>query len=292
MTTSTTRTLLGPPSGMPADLYLGDLPSKEARMGKLGGKPYLIIGFPEIIKGKGSEDEHLGTFFWGTNRAILAQPPTQSAIDIGRDTDISLGRSSIDVCIVFDQPFATRISPKSEQLSTATSCFLPENMNSAVFVGESKFTPTDSSELLVYDHIHALGLTEDPITRRGTGNVPPVTRRTLDSLEALPENWDGEGAAKISRETIRKATALLNEAFSACQGGVQSPSIAPGFGGMIVAEWLGSNGKELILDIPPGDDPPGFLLVEPDPNGDEVEIDSEICTAWSISDVMSRFLGV
>jgi len=128
----------------------------------------------------------------------------------------------------------------------------------------------------------------------GSGHKPdPVPRETLialDSIKNLPDNWDSDGASRIDEATVVKAEQLIRQAFLTSPRRLNPPSIAPGFGGMIVAEWSGPAGTELILDIPAGDEPPGFLLVEVSPEGDELETDDRLGHAWSIQDLIARLI--
>ena len=123
----------------------------------------------------------------------------------------------------------------------------------------------------------------------------PTPRETLTALgriKELPDNWDGDGASRIDDKTVEKAQQLIRKAFLAAPDRLKPPSIAPAFGGMIVAEWSGPEGRELILDIHPGDEAPGFLLVERSPDGDEIETDEQLGLTWSIRDLIVRLIGI
>ena len=121
--------------------------------------------------------------------------------------------------------------------------------------------------------------------------IPSETLRALERIKELPDNWDGDGASRIDKKTVAKAEELIREAFLASPKGLKPPSVAPAFGGMIVAEWSGPGGRELILDIPAGDESPGFLLVEHSPEGKELETDDELGPAWSMQDLIARLTG-
>jgi hypothetical protein len=121
--------------------------------------------------------------------------------------------------------------------------------------------------------------------------IPSETSRSLERIKELPDNWDGDGASRINEKTVSKAERLIREAFMTSPNKLDAPSVAPGFGGMIVAEWSGPEGRELILDIPPGDEAPGFLLVERSTEGNEIETDDELGPTWSMSELIARLLG-
>jgi hypothetical protein len=120
--------------------------------------------------------------------------------------------------------------------------------------------------------------------------IPSETLSALERIKNLPDNWDGDGAPRIAEGTVAKAERLIREAFLASPNRLRPPSVAPAFGGMIVAEWAGPRGRELILDIPAGDDPPGFLLIEISPEGEELETDDQVGHAWSIQDLITRLI--
>jgi hypothetical protein len=121
--------------------------------------------------------------------------------------------------------------------------------------------------------------------------VPVQTLRSLKRIKELPDNWDGDGASRIEEETVLRAAGLIREAFQAAPNKLKPPSVAPAFGGMIVAEWSGPDGRELILDIPPAGEVPGFLLVEPSVDGDEIETDALLVPPWSMRHLIARLNG-
>ena len=121
--------------------------------------------------------------------------------------------------------------------------------------------------------------------------APSETLTALERIKELPDNWDGDGASRIDEKTVEKAQQLIREAFLAAPDKLKPPSIAPGFGGMIVAEWSGPEGRELILDIHPGDEASAFLLVEHSPDGEEIETDEELGSTWSMRDLIVRLIG-
>ena len=120
--------------------------------------------------------------------------------------------------------------------------------------------------------------------------IPSEALSALARIKNLPDNWDGDGASRINESTLAKAEQLIREAFLVSPKRLKPPSVAPAFGGMIVAEWSGPGGRELILDIPAGDAPAGFLLVEVSPEGEELETDDQLGHAWSIQDLIARLI--
>ena len=122
-------------------------------------------------------------------------------------------------------------------------------------------------------------------------SIPSQTIDVLERIKNLPDNWDGDGATRIDPQTVEKAKQLIRQAFLAAPGRLKPPSVAPAFDGMIVAEWSGPEGRELILDIPAGDQIPGFLLVERSPQGEEIETDDELMMPWSIPHLIARLMG-
>lgn len=126
--------------------------------------------------------------------------------------------------------------------------------------------------------------------RRDVGQLPKAVIERLQYLARLPQNWDLDGAASISSGTIARARAILQEAFAAEGHNLPVPSIAPAYDGMLVIEWNSAAGKELTIDIPANDDPSGFLLVEPQSEGEEIEIDEELGGKWSTTAVIHRLL--
>lgn len=122
--------------------------------------------------------------------------------------------------------------------------------------------------------------------------IPQEITDRLEYLARLPENWDGDGIGKVTQYTINRAKSVLEVAFATVEGPLPIPFISPAYDGMLVAEWRTAAGKELIIDIPTSpDDSPGFLLVEPQPSGEELETDAEIGDAWSIQKVISRLVA-
>ena len=120
--------------------------------------------------------------------------------------------------------------------------------------------------------------------------IPREILDRLDYLATLPPNWDNDGASAVSELTVNRVKQLLRRAYTAGGNRLSVPFISPAHNGMLVVEWKTSTGKELILDVPPNETPPGFLLVEPSPSGDEFETDAAIGDEWSIEKVIHQML--
>ena len=133
----------------------------------------------------------------------------------------------------------------------------------------------------------------EPVTQP-TASSELLPREILDRLNylaGLPENWDSEGASAVTEFTINRIKGLLRRAYSAAGDRLTIPFISPAHDGMLVIEWKGPTGKELILDVPSDETFPGFLLVELRPTGDEVETDAEIGDEWPIEKVIYQLLA-
>ena len=143
-------------------------------------------------------------------------------------------------------------------------------------------------------HIYFFNFIETEPVTESTASSEIIPEEILDRLEylaGLQENWDSGGATGVSEVTIDKVKDLLRRAYSAAGVRVPIPFISPAHDGMLVLEWKISTGKELILDVPPDETPPGFLLVEPSPSGDEFETDAEIGEEWPIERVIRQMLA-
>ena len=119
--------------------------------------------------------------------------------------------------------------------------------------------------------------------------LPKVISDRLNKFAQLPQNWDSYGAPPIRPQTIELAASVLREilAYEAAKD-VPLPFVAPAGDGTIVMEWKTEWGKELILDVPPGDGPLTFLLVEPTEDGGELEIEDTIGEHWTLEQVIRR----
>lgn len=87
----------------------------------------------------------------------------------------------------------------------------------------------------------------------------------LQSLQALPENWDSYQSPRIDRACIAIAGAVLR---SIGDLDVPTPSIVPVGGGGVQIEWQ-HRGRELELEISPGLDAIGYLKVYSDGTKEE-----------------------
>jgi len=120
--------------------------------------------------------------------------------------------------------------------------------------------------------------------------LPAEILERLEGLARLSEDWDGEGGLPIAAATIEKLKELLRRAVIVGGDNLPTPFISPSHDGMLVSEWKTESGKELILDVPAGDNVPGFLLIEHEASGKELETDAELVGEWSIERVIRRFM--
>ena len=121
--------------------------------------------------------------------------------------------------------------------------------------------------------------------------LPSALYNRLNELSRLPDNWDSYGALPISPQVIERATSTLREILAFPEKGISLPFVAPACDGTIGMEWNAESGKELILDIPPCDQPLSFLLVEPVEGNGEVEIEDVIDEKWTLEMVIQRLLA-
>lgn len=121
-----------------------------------------------------------------------------------------------------------------------------------------------------------------------SSSLPPELSDRLNRLATLPQNWDSYGAAPINPKTIKRVRSILREIFAVGAKDIPHPFIAPANDGTLVLEWETRNGKELILDVPPDDEPASFLLVEPEAQGGEKEIEGLVGEAWTLAEVIGR----
>ena len=186
-------------------------------------------------------------------------------------------------------PNASHLSRKTI-ISTATNILAADTHGQLVFHVPRNFGRGSTVKQLL-DAALRRPVTVVLVSDHNSDPVPSETLSALNSIRNLAENWDGDGASPIDEATVAKAEQLIRQATLASPRRLKPPSVAPGYGGMIVAEWSGPAGSELILDIPAEDEPPGFLLVEISPEGDELEIDDHLGHAWSIQDLMDRLIS-
>ena len=116
--------------------------------------------------------------------------------------------------------------------------------------------------------------------------IPAETKNALARIRELPDNWDGDGASVISPHTVERAEELIRDAFVFAPDKLRPPSVAPGYGGMIVIEWSDDKGSELILDVLP-DEPVRFLLMGYSLTG--CMVDGIIDDRTTIQELISRY---
>jgi hypothetical protein len=120
--------------------------------------------------------------------------------------------------------------------------------------------------------------------------LPQELSDRLDHLARLPQNWDSYGAVSINPKAIERVRSILREIFAVGAKDIPHPFIAPANDGTLVLEWETANGKELILDVPPDDEPASFLLVEPEAHGKERETEGLVGEPWTLAEVIGRLL--
>lgn len=119
--------------------------------------------------------------------------------------------------------------------------------------------------------------------------IPEETKQALERIRKLPDNWDEDGASKIDDATVDKAEQLIAAAFCGAPYELKLPSVAAGYGGMIVVEWSGiTGGNELIVDVHEGDKPFGYLLVKTVAFSDiKTEYDGKFNSAYEVRELLS-----
>lgn len=115
-----------------------------------------------------------------------------------------------------------------------------------------------------------------------------VAKRLLDLLR-LPPGWDGYGARPVSLSAASRAASVATGALKLRASALPEPFIAPTPDGGLQLEWKSPQGKELILEIPPGPGEPTFLLVEPTTSGEERETQGTIGQPHSLRELLLRF---
>jgi len=121
-------------------------------------------------------------------------------------------------------------------------------------------------------------------------DLPESLSDRLKHLARLPHNWDSYGAAPISQNAIEKTKLILREILAVSGKDCPLPFIGPSPDGGVGLEWTVPSGKELILDIPPSEEPLTFLLVEPTDSGDEKETEGTIGDPYTLDGVIRRLL--
>jgi hypothetical protein len=122
--------------------------------------------------------------------------------------------------------------------------------------------------------------------------LPPEVESELERLSELPTDWDGNGTVALDQATVARARFVLGFAFFFGGEALPVPFLSPTRDGRLILEWELEPGRELIVDVPkPPDAPIRFLLVEPEADGGEAEIESEISDKWSMQGIVYRFLA-
>ena len=134
--------------------------------------------------------------------------------------------------------------------------------------------------------------TERTLVGRDMSLLPPKVEADLERLANLPANWDGNGTSALDPATVARARFVLGFAFSFGGEELPVPFLSPSRDGRLILEWELEPSRELILDVSGSPDSPiRFLLVEPEVEGGESEIESEISDKWSMQGIVRRFLS-
>jgi hypothetical protein len=128
--------------------------------------------------------------------------------------------------------------------------------------------------------------------------LPQELSDRLDHLARLPQNWDSYGAVPISPNAITRARSTLRQILSVGGEDIPLPFIAPSPNGGVELELTTASGRELMLDISPGEECVAFLLVEPtepsdasiEPGRDEKETEGTIGDLYTLKEVVRRLL--
>ena len=118
--------------------------------------------------------------------------------------------------------------------------------------------------------------------------LPSVIVQRLKELRSLGANWVTNELA-VTDVAIRHVHTVLKHAITIDRDALSLPSIGALPDGGIVIEWKLATGKEMILDIS-AEGEMGYLLVVPQLNGVEDELDEEIET-WQELDAALRKLS-
>ncbi len=129
----------------------------------------------------------------------------------------------------------------------------------------------------------------------GEWEMPPLSAEIVEQLERLtskPANWDGNGIVALDPITVERTRYVLELAFLFGGTVLPVPFISPTRDGRMILEWETEPGRELIIDVPESPERHiRFLLVEPNKEGEETEIESEISDTWSIQGIVRRLMA-
>ena len=121
------------------------------------------------------------------------------------------------------------------------------------------------------------------------GGLVPAWEQRLRDLTQLLEGWDSYGSPYISDEAIDRTKSLLEEVST--KAGIQLASeafIAPCPDGGLQVNWDLGQGKELVVDIPPTEEPIAYLLTETMPSGEQSETEGHIRGTADLNNLFSR----
>ena len=123
-------------------------------------------------------------------------------------------------------------------------------------------------------------------------SLPVEVAMELERLANLPADWDGSGIASLDPTTVERTRFVLRLAFLFGGSDIPVPFISPTRDGRMILEWETEPSRELIIDVPGSPERRiRFLLVEPNKEGEETEIESEISDTWSIQGIVRRLMA-
>jgi hypothetical protein len=151
-------------------------------------------------------------------------------------------------------------------------------------------TLSDTSENnLRYWHQDATMIT---LAEWGMPSLPTAVATELERLSELPANWDGNGITPLNPTTVERTWYVLGLAYLFGGSDLPTPFMSSSRDGRMILEWETEPGRELIIDVPESlESQVRFLLVEPNEEGEETEIESEISDSWSIQGIVRRLMA-
>jgi hypothetical protein len=122
--------------------------------------------------------------------------------------------------------------------------------------------------------------------------LPVALDTELERLLRLPANWDGNGIAALAPTTVERTRFVMKLALFFGGSDLPDPFMSSTRDGRMFLEWETEPGRELVMDVPESPERQiRFLLVEPDEEGRETEIESEISDSWSIQGIVRRLMA-
>ena len=122
--------------------------------------------------------------------------------------------------------------------------------------------------------------------------LPTEVATELERLANLPANWDGNSVAALDPTMVERTRLVLGYAFRFGGSYLPIPFMSPSREGHMILEWETEPNRELIIDVPEYPEQRiRFLLVEPNKEGEETEIESEISDEWAIQGIVRRLVA-